>query len=127
MSASIRLRERLWRILHLFHQNEADLFPQEMQESVGGDRLLKSKKRHRFLSHLTHFDPRKLDSRQLALELQLFSRDISALLECFSQFPEFVNEIPDWALGNDLQVRIHFNLLYAMALMIYCEGLGNGF
>ncbi len=94
-----------------------------MQVSV--DRLLNSKKQRNLLSHLAHFDPRKLDSKHLVLELQLFSRDISTLLECFSQFPEFVDEIPDRALGKDLNVRIHFYLLLAQGLMSYCQVLGN--
>lgn len=40
----------------------------------------------------------------LALEFRLFSRDVMTLFDCFSQFPQFVEELPDWSLAEDLQV-----------------------
>ena len=47
-----------------------------------------------------------VDRKHLPLEMQAFSRDIATLLECFSQYPDFVDEIPDQSLGKELTVRI---------------------
>lgn len=42
--------------------------------------------------------------KDFALELQLFSADVSTLLACFSQFPEFLDEVPTRSLSGDLTV-----------------------
>ena len=64
----------------------------------------------RLFTRSTEFEP-----AHLARELQQFARDIHALLECFDQFPEFIDEVPDRAFSKDSEVRsfphmrIHFH------------------
>ncbi|GJE84620.1 WD40 repeat-like protein [Phanerochaete sordida] len=105
LSASSRLRERLGRILHLFRENAAGLFPhivprKDYQPAVF--RRLASK-RHGFFNSL-NLTGHAADEvpQDFALELQLFSQDVSTLLACFSQFPEYLDEVPDRTLGSDL-------------------------
>lgn len=110
LSASSRLRERLGRVLYLFQENSSDLFPQKIQRQhneVSTYRRLNRRQRT-----LNNTDTANLAREDFSSELQLFSQDISNLLECFSQFPEFVDEIPDQSLGAELTVRSLCRLTY---------------
>lgn len=40
----------------------------------------------------------------LPAELALCAKDIATLLDCFSQFPDFVEEVPEQSLEQDLKV-----------------------
>ena len=109
LSASSRLRERLGRVLHLFRENAADLFPREIKrkaaDGVALERRLNAHVRvHRVFDFLNFNTSTSLERKDLPAELHMFSRDISTLLECFSQFPDFVDEIPDRSLADDLRV-----------------------
>jgi WD repeat-containing protein 26 len=108
LSASSRLRERLGRVLYLFRENAADLFPQKVKRKGDGvpiDRRLNPRtKVQRMFDYMNLTPAADLDRKHLPSELHMFSRDISTLLECFSQFPDFVDEIPDQTLGEDLRV-----------------------
>lgn len=105
------MRERLGRILHLFRENAAGLFPhivprKDYQPAVF--RRLASK-RHGFFNSL-NLTGHAADEvpQDFALELQLFSQDVSTLLACFSQFPEYLDEVPDRTLGSDLTVSRNY-------------------
>ncbi|EKM59689.1 uncharacterized protein PHACADRAFT_205913 [Phanerochaete carnosa HHB-10118-sp] len=104
LSASSRLRERLGRVLYLFRKNAAGLFPQKIPQlekfQPSMFRRLVSK-RHGMFDHLVS-QSTELEPKHIALELQLFARDVHTLLECFNQFPEFIDEIPDQAFGDEL-------------------------
>ena len=43
-------------------------------------------------------------SQDLPVELQLLAKDLAALLDCFGQFPDFVEEVPEQSLEQDLKV-----------------------
>ncbi|KAI0736393.1 hypothetical protein BC629DRAFT_1600734 [Irpex lacteus] len=111
LSASTRLRERLGRVLHLFRQNARDLYTEEIQaHMVAHPAPLKPVRRWKaknFLDRTKHtqMSP-STDTKyeNLALEFRLFSRDVMTLFDCFSQFPQFVEELPDWSLAEDLQI-----------------------
>ena len=108
VSASSRVRERLGRVLYLFRGNASRLFLAEIPKKdppVPIFRRLNSKKHH-LLSHLVLKEPTELTPKYLSAELQMFSQDVSSLVECFTQFPEFIDEVHDQAFKNDLKVRI---------------------
>ncbi|EKM59697.1 uncharacterized protein PHACADRAFT_192071 [Phanerochaete carnosa HHB-10118-sp] len=105
LSASSRLRERLGRVLHLFRENAAGLFPQIVHKKSFEPSVFRrlASERHRFFGSLNlAAHAADLVPKDFALELQLFSQDVSTLLECFSQFPEFLDEIPNRSLSGDL-------------------------
>lgn len=113
LSASIRLRQRLGRVLFLFQENAADLFPDEVSR---GDSELRVRRKltpksarqealeERVASHTPESNDLVLDLKPLSTEFEMFASDLSTLLECFSQFPEFVDEIPDQSLCADIKV-----------------------
>ena len=45
--------------------------------------------------------------QDLPLELSLFAKDLATLLDCFSSFQDFVEEVPEQSLEADLKVS-HF-------------------
>ncbi|KIP12841.1 hypothetical protein PHLGIDRAFT_32714 [Phlebiopsis gigantea 11061_1 CR5-6] len=132
LTASSRLRERLGRVLFLFRENAEDLFPQLKAKRKKGEvavfRRLNKRTYHRAQAagNVRGTEPRANDSptqerrllgfpvadgqghsgpvnrKHLPLEMQAFSLDIATLLECFSQYPDFVDEIPDQSLGKEL-------------------------
>jgi WD repeat-containing protein 26 len=115
LSASTRLRERLGRVLHLFRQNAESLYPEKIQEHAGKTKSrvkpVRSWRMKNFLNHTmrdrkprvqTTKDPK--NAVNLALEFRKFSEDVGTLFECFSQFPEFVEELPDWSIAEEINV-----------------------
>ena len=134
LSASSRLREKLGRVLYLFRENAEDLFPNLKAKrqrakvpvfrrlnkrrrgnaiAVGNKRRSKGSKEgvHDTDHHLLGLPPNDgrghanaIDRKFLSAEMQAFARDISTLLECFSQFPDYVDEIPEQSLGQELKV-----------------------
>ena len=138
LPASSRLRERLGRVLFLFRENCEDLFPQlkikrkkaevpvfrrlnkrTYQHSHGssgpsrsGQHLNKQRTQGHHLLGFTlpdgHGHTEPLDRKNLSIEMQAFSRDIATLLECFSQYPDYVDEIPDQSLGKEMTVRSYY-------------------
>ena len=48
----------------------------------------------------------EIESQQVPVELQLFSQDISTLLDCFCRFPDFLDEFPDQSLTQEMIVSI---------------------
>ncbi|KAF7797508.1 hypothetical protein EIP86_008708 [Pleurotus ostreatoroseus] len=116
LSASFRLCERLARILHLFRQNAHALFPKLKLRAKGlelnVDRRWNFKRqrrrRHtdnRFLSLVTRLSTTREEpkAKELPAELVLFAKDIAMLLDCFSQFPDFLEEVPEQSLETDLK------------------------
>lgn len=57
------------------------------------------------MTHLNLVDSAELHPKYLSAELQMFSQDVSALVECFTQFPEFIDEIHDQSFKNELKVN----------------------
>ncbi|KAI0773346.1 hypothetical protein BC629DRAFT_1595119 [Irpex lacteus] len=113
LAASTRLRERLGRVLHLFRYNAKNLYPEEIQAHIDKHpaplKPIRHWKSKNFLDRKTHGQVSASTEKyeNLALEFRWFSRDIMTLFECFTQFPQFVEELPDWSLAQELQVWAH--------------------
>ena len=90
LSASVRLRDCLACVLHLFRQNALKLHPEDIQVHIdnhspfiGRPRESKSKNaRHRILPA----QPATNEPENLAIGFRRFSEDVRALFECFLQF-----------------------------------------
>ncbi len=111
LSASSRLRERLANILILFRRNAIDLYSEQgvsrpIHPTITPKKGIKEElsKKISEPKAVKHKELPKSDPEHISSELHMFSRDITTLLECFIQFPEFVDEIPDRSLGDDLKV-----------------------
>lgn len=118
LGASTRLRERLGRVLYLFRQNAQTLFPQQIREHI--------RRHHTPIKPVRHWrtknflDPNDdiqglsfavLDKPDgLAKAFRQFSEDVDTLFECFGEYPEFLEELPDRALAEDLRVCIHMEM-----------------
>ena len=130
LSASFRLCERLARILSLFRMNASALFPHKVR--LKGTELdvnrywnFKRQRRYRrtgnrFLNIVARISPPKEQPKpeDLPSELHLFAEDIATLLDCFSQFPDFVEEVPEQLLEQDLKVSF-VGLRVMRILLIY--------
>ncbi len=64
---------------------------------------------------ITSADPKAV-SGVLKEELRQFSEDVKNLLDCFRQFPEFVDELPDPAIAHRLEVCTHTTMCPLMSL-----------
>ena len=112
LSASFRLCERLSRVLFLFRENAVALFPNKVFKMSQVDRywnfkrLRRNRRRNRLLTLVSRFST-SLDhptAECLPDELTALARDIGTLLDCFSQYPEFVDEVPEQGLEKELEV-----------------------
>lgn len=109
LSASIRLRDCLACILHLFRQNALKLYPEDIQGHIGNyspfiarSSEQKSKNaRHRILPA----QPATNEPENLALGFRRFSEDVRALFECFMQFIQSIEGVPDLSIADEIQVR----------------------
>ena len=61
----------------------------------------------------------------LAGEFRQFSEDVVTLFDCFGQYPEFLEELPDRSLADDLKVRIHRTIIVNASLTSESLGLGS--
>ena len=113
LSASFRLCERLSRVLFLFRENAVALFPNKVfrKRQVGRywnfNRQRRNRRRNRLLTLVSRFST-NLDrptAEHLPDELTALAKDIGTILDCFGQYPEFVDEVPEQGLEKDLEVR----------------------
>ncbi|KAI0804617.1 hypothetical protein BC629DRAFT_1590861 [Irpex lacteus] len=112
LAASTRLRERLNRVLHAFQNNARSLYPQKIGahilrvpsplEPIHGGDADESLGYSKHMRSNTKSDPKML-SKALAEEFRLFSEDVTNLLDCFRQFPQFVDELPDPSIALNLE------------------------
>ena len=114
LGASTRLRERLGRVLYLFRQNAYNLYPDMIRDYTTSHptpvRPVRHWKTRTFLSPtinkiLPSTDLDKFNG--LGWEFRQFSEDVVTLFDCFCQYPEFLEELPDRSLAQDLEVGIH--------------------
>jgi WD repeat-containing protein 26 len=84
---------RLAHILHLFHENAADLFPRKIQhlnkEPIVHPVERRSRKKMKKLPHnvaLPAVDP-ELDPEAFPEQFSLLAKDIMTLLNCLNEFP----------------------------------------
>lgn len=100
-------------MLYLFRENALALYPVEIQEHISVHRTpvrhVRRWKTKNFLdptirlqAPLQDVSDSKHDS--LAQEFWQLSKDVITLFECFGQYPEFLEELPDFSLAEDLQV-----------------------
>lgn len=110
LSASTRLRERLGRVLSLFRENALELYPEELRAHIASHpppvKPIRRWKSNSFLDHAIQSQRDAGNPESLAQEFHMFSKDVETLFDCFTQFPQFIEELPDWSLSDDLRVRI---------------------
>ena len=78
-----------------------------------------------FLDH-QHLQPSTNSEKyeNIALEFRLFSKDVMTLFDCFSQFPQFVEELPDWSLAEELQVGV-ICIIEKTTTLTLLQGMGE--
>lgn len=118
LSSCFRLCERLSRILFLFRENAVALFPHKFahrkRRELQVDRYWNFKRqrrtraRHRLLNIVTKLSTSQHQptAEDLPDELNALAKDIATILDCFSQYPEFVDEVPEQILEEDIKVSI---------------------
>ncbi len=110
LSASTHLRERLSRVLQLFSQNAKSLYPEQIQaythtQRYAANPMRRPRDRHPVFDRLHKFASTELrETDDMAAEFRMFSRDVKTLFRCFSQVPEFVQELPDQSIPDELEV-----------------------
>jgi hypothetical protein len=98
LSSAFRLRERLAHVLHLFHENAADLFPRKIQHHVKEPMLHPFSKPSR--KKMKKPPPnvalpaiaKDLDLEDFPNQFSLLAQEVVALLNCLNEFPEFTDE-----------------------------------
>lgn len=104
----MRVRDRLAEVLRHFRENATELYPAELSFYIVSHPLpAKLTRRWRAKSFLDHALVLREDTNSgenLVLEFRIFSQDVTALLDCFVQFPQLVEELPDWSLAAELRV-----------------------
>lgn len=125
LAASTRLRERLGRVLYLFRKNAEELYPEGIREHIIANRTpvkhVRRWKAKNFLDPTIKIQAPLQDNSDsthdsLAQEFWQFSRDVITLFECFGQYPEFLEELPDFSIAEDLQVCAIYNHSTSSAL-----------
>ena len=57
-----------------------------------------------FLDHAVQSQGDINKPENLALEFRIFAKDVETLIDCYVQFPQFIEELPDRSLAEDLHV-----------------------
>lgn len=113
----------------MFRENAADLYPEEVKPWVASHpptvKPVRQWKHKNFLDYAIQSQTELNKPDNLALEFRMFSKDVETLFECFVQFPQFVEEIPDWSLAKDLSVRFFHLALQRFTDVISISGLGT--
>lgn len=78
-----------------------------------------------FLDH-QHWKPSTNPEKyeNIAMEFRLFSKDVMTLFDCFSQFPQFVEELPDWSLAEELEVGV-ICIIEEATILSFLLGMGE--
>ena len=100
LSSAFKLRERLTKILFLFRENAANLYPRKIQrqprEAVPNPNFMHRQRRAPWRGH--HAPVVKLilednlDPDTLPSQFESFSKDVVTFLNCLNEFPEFTDE-----------------------------------
>ncbi|KAF8558609.1 WD40 repeat-like protein [Imleria badia] len=99
LAAALKLRERLTKILFLFRENAANLYPRKIaRESRGGvsnPNFMHQQRRAHSHGHapvvkLVLED--NLEPDTLPAQLESFAKDLVTFLDCLNEFPEFIDE-----------------------------------
>ncbi|KAF8893635.1 hypothetical protein BD779DRAFT_1396588, partial [Infundibulicybe gibba] len=123
LSSSFHLRERLPKILFLFRENAADLFPLKITRLARGTTVVNSQVNgHWNLKPTTN--PRRsakyqapqyvatpaihgdLDPESFPSQLEALAADVTTFLHCLNEFPEFMDEAANASIdsfGDDLK------------------------
>ncbi|KAL4062342.1 hypothetical protein J3A83DRAFT_4110084 [Scleroderma citrinum] len=108
LSSAFKLRERLTKILFLFRENAASLFPRRItrhsKESLLNPNLMDRKRRHS--TWRIHRPPPvtkliledNLQPETLPSQFQSFAKDVVTFLDCLNEFPEFNDEAVDQSM-----------------------------
>ncbi|TDL22745.1 WD40 repeat-like protein [Rickenella mellea] len=107
LSSSFHLRERLARVLFLFRENAAGLFPrkvsrQPIEVPVNQDahKMRHRKARRRVPPHTARpVVMEKLDAEDFPYQLSELARDVTNFLKSLNEFPEFTDEALDHSIS----------------------------
>ena len=108
LSVSIRLRNCLARVLHLFRENALKLYSEDIRVHMDDHPLdsapyiepkLKNARHHILPAQSATNEP-----EILALEFRSFSEDLRALSECFLQYASSIEGMPELSIADEIQV-----------------------
>ncbi|GJE95705.1 WD40 repeat domain-containing protein [Phanerochaete sordida] len=95
LSSSLYLRDRLARILYLFRDNAADLFPTRVQRQPREDVINLTVRKRSKAAARYNADPDMLDgldAEDLPDQLHGLAREVAALLDCMEESQEYTDE-----------------------------------
>ncbi|KAH7885671.1 hypothetical protein F5I97DRAFT_1809446 [Phlebopus sp. FC_14] len=125
LSSAFKLRERLTKILFLFRENAASLFPRKIsrqaREGLLNPNLMDRRRRSTWRSHHPPSVAKliledNLEPETLPSQFESFSRDVVTFLNCLNEFPEFTDEAVNQSMRGfegDLKARFHDVLTFA--------------
>ncbi|KAF9220016.1 WD40 repeat-like protein [Gyrodon lividus] len=101
LSSAFKLRERLTKILFLFRENAANLYPRKIvrqaREGLLNPNIMDRRRRTNWRSH--HPPPvaklileDNLEPDTLPAQFESFAKDVVTFLNCLNEFPEFTDE-----------------------------------
>ncbi|KAI5985218.1 hypothetical protein EDC04DRAFT_2590459 [Pisolithus marmoratus] len=110
LSSAFKLREQLTKVLFLFRENAASLFPRKVtrhtRESLLNPNLMDRKRRrstwriHRAPPVAKLILEEDLQPETLPSQLESFATDVVTFLNCLSEFPEFTDEAVDQSMKS---------------------------
>ncbi|KAG1752309.1 uncharacterized protein EDB91DRAFT_1101781 [Suillus paluster] len=97
LSSAFRLRERLTKLLFLFRENAATLFPRRIsrqpREMLVNPNLMDRRRTWRGQQPpLKHMNDETLDPESFPGQFASFAEDVVTFLNCLNEFPEFTDE-----------------------------------
>ncbi|KAH7910198.1 hypothetical protein BJ138DRAFT_1180462 [Hygrophoropsis aurantiaca] len=101
LSSAFRLRERLTKVLFLFRENAATLFPRKVQrqsrDSLVNPNLMDRRRQAGQRKHQAPLAARliiddNLDPETFPEQFESFAHDVVTFLNCLNEFPEFTDE-----------------------------------
>lgn len=98
-AATVRLRTRLKQVLSALDEENPDIRTSYVLMEDDGHSPGMQFPLQRDISRMSDRNP-----RELAEELLLLCSDVTALLECFGKFPEFIESVRDHHFASDAQV-----------------------
>lgn len=129
VSSAFRLQERLAKILFLFRENAACLYPRKItrkpQEALLNPNVMERRQDWRHRSTIPHPQD-KLELDMLPNQLESLAGDVGAFINCLNEFEEFNDEAISQSMRvfeGDLKVRrvlLFFPLSVLVAYLICC-------
>ncbi|EIW78840.1 hypothetical protein CONPUDRAFT_155557 [Coniophora puteana RWD-64-598 SS2] len=124
LSSAFKLRERLTKVLFLFRENAANLFPRKVQrqskESLVNPNLMD--RRRRAAAKTKNFPQppsaglvlnESLDVETFPDQMESFAREVVVFLNCLNEFPEFTDEAVNGSIRSfEVDLKYWASCLY---------------